>query len=142
MSRPLQPVLDAAEVERIICAGLPMSSFAQMAVTEVNPGSATIRIPFRDWMIRPGGTIAGPVLMLAADSAMYAVILAHIGDQVMAVTANLNINFLSRPRPVDVVAEGRILKLGRRLAIVEVLIKSDGDDTLVAHVTGSYALPS
>ncbi|WP_293395110.1 PaaI family thioesterase, partial [Nevskia sp.] len=103
MSRPLQPVLDAAEVERIISDGLPMSSFAQMVVTEVKPGSATIRIPFREWMIRPGGTIAGPVLMLAADSAMYAVILAHIGDQVMAVTSSLTINFLSRPRPVDVV---------------------------------------
>lgn len=142
MSRPLLPVLDAAEVERIISAGLPMSAYAQLMVTEVRPGSATIRIPFRDWMIRPGGTVAGPVLMLAADSAMYAVVLAHIGDQVMAVTANLNINFLSRPRPVDVVAEGRILKLGRRLAVVEVLIRSDGDDTLVAHVTGSYALPA
>jgi len=137
----LQPLLDAAEVERIIRDGVPMSEFASMRVESVSPGSALVRIVFQPWMIRPGGTVGGPVLMLAADSAMYAVVLAHIGNKPMALTTNLNINFLRRPEPVDVLAEGRLLKLGRRLAIAEVLIRSEGSDDLVAHVTGTYALP-
>lgn len=141
-ARPLVPVLDAATVERIIYAGLPMATHSQFRVLEIAPGLARVRLPYQDWMVRPGGTIAGPVLMLATDTAMFAVVLAHIGDQVMAVTANLNINFLSRPKPAAVIAEGRILKLGRRLAMVEVLMTSEGDDTLIAHATGSYALPA
>lgn len=134
-------MLDAENVERIIRAGLPMSEFAGFKVESVAAGLAQVRLSFQPWMLRPGGTLAGPVLMLAADAAMYAVILAHIGEQVMAVTSNLNIHFLSRPRPVDVLAEGRLLKLGRRLAVCEVAIRCVGDEELVAHVTGSYALP-
>ncbi len=141
-ARPLLPVLDAAQVQKIIYDGLPMASYADFSITDLSPGAVTVRLPFRDWMVRPGGTVAGPVLMLAADTAMYAVVLAHIGDQKMAVTANININFLSRPKPVAVIAEGRIQKLGRRLAIVEVRMHSEGDDTLIAHATGSYVLPA
>jgi acyl-coenzyme A thioesterase PaaI-like protein len=58
-----------------------------------------------------------------------------------AVTVNLNINFLSRPAPRDLVAEGRIVKLGRRLAFGEVTIFSDGRPDPVAHVTASYSIP-
>lgn len=141
-ARPLLPVLDAAAVEKIIYDALPMASFASFSVTDIGPGLAIVRLPYRDWMVRPGGTVAGPVLMLAADTAMYAVVLAHIGAQLMAVTANININFLSRPKPVAVIAEGRILKLGRRLAVVEVLMTSEGDGTLIAQASGSYALPA
>ncbi|MCX7070682.1 MAG: PaaI family thioesterase [Gammaproteobacteria bacterium] len=141
-ARPLLPVLDAAAVEKIIYDALPMSNFARFSVLDIAPGLARVRLPYEAWMVRPGGTVAGPVLMLATDTAMFAVVLAHIGDQVMAVTANININFLSRPKPAAVIAEGRILKLGRRLAMVEVLMYSEGDDTLVAHATGSYALPA
>lgn len=139
----MTPLLDAATVEAIIRDGLPMSAFAKFEVTGIEPGVAHLRMPYADWMIRPGGSVAGPALMLMADAAMYAVVLAHIGPQMMAVTANLTINFLSRPKPVAVRAEGRLLKLGRRLAMIEVRMFSEGDnDTLVAHVTGSYALPS
>ncbi len=59
----------------------------------------------------------------------------------MAVTSNLSIHFLRRPGPVDLIAEGRALKFGRRLAVLEVTIHSDGDPDAVAHVTGTYALP-
>lgn len=139
----MTPLLDGATVEAIIRDGLPMSAFAKFEVTGIEPGVAHLRMPYADWMIRPGGSVAGPALMLMADAAMYAVVLAHIGPQMMAVTANLTINFLSRPKPVAVRAEGRLLKLGRRLAMIEVRMFSEGDnDTLVAHVTGSYALPS
>lgn len=139
----LTPQLDAPTVERIIRGAVPMANSAGIAVDAIGPGVANVRLAYRDWMLRPGGSIAGPVVMLAADTAMYAVILAHIGEQLMAVTSDMTMHFLARPLPGDVLAEGRLLKLGRRLAVCEVAVRSAADpETLVAHVTGSYALPS
>ncbi len=114
------PVLDAAQVEQIIRAGVPMSGEAGLSVESISPGSAVIRLTYKPWMLRPGGSVSGPVLMLAADSAMYAVVLAHIGDQPMALTASLNINFLRR-RLAGLVPRSRLTarvsrpNLGRRL---------------------------
>ena len=56
-------------------------------------------------------------------------------------TVNLNINFLSRPEPRDILAEGRIVKLGKRLAFGEVTLYSEGKPDPVAHVTASYSIP-
>jgi uncharacterized protein (TIGR00369 family) len=91
--------------------------------------------------LRPGGTVSGPTIMALADWAIFISILTQIGPVEMAVTTNLNINFLKRPQPNDLIAEVSLLKLGRRLAIGEVSIFSDGEDQPVAHVTGTYSLP-
>jgi acyl-coenzyme A thioesterase PaaI-like protein len=64
-----------------------------------------------------------------------------IGQVALAVTTNLSINFLRKPGPRDVLAEARMLKLGKRLAVSEVALRSDGEDELVAHVTGTYSIP-
>jgi uncharacterized protein (TIGR00369 family) len=68
-------------------------------------------------------------------------VLSHDRTLKMAVTSNLNINFLRKPGPADLIAAGNVLKLGRRLAVLEVTITSDGEPDPVAHVTGTYALP-
>jgi acyl-coenzyme A thioesterase PaaI-like protein len=72
---------------------------------------------------------------------MYAVTLSMIGKVELAVTTNLNINFLRKPAPRDVLAEARILKLGKRLAVSEVVLRSEGEADAVAHVTGTYSIP-
>lgn len=133
--------LDAAEVERLIRAGLPIAERSGFAVEHLEPSRARVRLPYRAWMLRPGDTIAGPVLMMAADAAMYALVLAHLGPQLLAVTADMTLHFLRRPRAADVLAEAHLLKLGRRLAVMRVELRSAGEEELVAHVTGSYALP-
>jgi uncharacterized protein (TIGR00369 family) len=79
--------------------------------------------------------------MAVADYAMYAAVLSAIGEVALAVTTNLNINFLRKPGPRDVLAEARLLKLGKRLAVSEVSVRSDGEEDLVAHVTGTYSIP-
>ncbi|MET1078836.1 MAG: PaaI family thioesterase [Pseudomonas sp.] len=100
------------------------------------------RVPFQPRLVRPGGTLSGPTIMALADAAMYAVVLGRLGRVEMAVTANLNINFLARPGPVDLLAEASILRLSRRQAVCEVSLYSLGnEEDLVAHVTGTYALP-
>ena len=80
-------------------------------------------------------------MMALADFAMYVAVLSAIGWVPLAVTTNLTINFLSKPAPRDLIAEARLIKLGKRLAVGEVDIRSDGEDDLVAHVTSTYSIP-
>jgi uncharacterized protein (TIGR00369 family) len=101
-----------------------------------------VRKQFNARSLRPGGTIAGTTMMVLADFAPYAAILATIGWVPGAVTTNLNINFLKKPPQRDLLAEARLIKLGRRLAVADVGIRSEGDDDLVAQATTTYAIPA
>jgi len=92
-------------------------------------------------MLRPGNTISGPVIMTLADATIYAAILATLDSSEMAVTTNLNVNFLKRPGPGDLVAVARIIKIGRRSAVCEVEVSTIDPKELVAHAVGCYALP-
>ncbi|MEE8445720.1 MAG: PaaI family thioesterase [Alphaproteobacteria bacterium] len=112
-------------------------------VTErIGYGEARVRLPFDEAHTRPGGTISGPAMMALADFTMYAVVLGMIGPVKLAVTTSLNINFLRRPGRGDIVADGRILKLGKRLAVGEIFLTPAGDGAdPVAHVTATYSIP-
>lgn len=133
--------LDAIEVEALIRDGVPMAGDIDFRVEVVRDGFARTRVPFSSNLVRPGGTLSGPVQMALADASMYAAILASLGRVEMAVTSNLNINFLQKPAAADLVAEAVVLRMGRRLAFCEVRLLSGSEEKLVAHVTGSYALP-
>lgn len=133
--------LSAEQVQQIIRDGLPAAEQQGIEVREGDGGRTLLRMPFRPEMIRPGGTISGPTIMAAADAAMYAAILSRLGRVEMAVTQNININFLARPQPAALLAEAEIIRLGRRSAVMEVRVFSEEDNALVAHVTGIYALP-
>ena len=94
---------------------------------------------------RPGGTVSGPTLMSMADGVAYMVVLSRIGPAALAVTSNLTINFLRRPRMVDLVTEARLLKLGRSLSVVDVMMYSDTGEPgalerPVAQATVTYSL--
>lgn len=110
-------------------------------IEEIAPGRVSARVPYRESFTRPGGTVAGPVLMALADFVMWGVVMSLIGPVKLAVTTSLNINFLRRPGAVDVLAKGRILKLGKRLAVGEVYLYGGGSDELIAHVTCTYSIP-
>ena len=93
--------------------------------------------------LRPGGTVSGPVMMTVADVALYVGILARIGLVPLTVTTSLNINFLRKPSAERrILGRCRLLKLGKRLAVGEVWIESEGLDEPVAHATGTYAIPA
>ncbi len=134
--------LTAGEVQALIRAGLPMAEDIDLHIDRLDGESVLARVPFQAKLVRPGGTLSGPTIMALGDAAMYAMVLGRLGRVEMAVTSNLNINFLVKPRPVDLLAEARILRLSRRQAVCEVSLYSAGnEDELVAHVTGTYALP-
>ncbi len=112
-------------------------------IEEIGYGTARLRLPTSTDNLRPGGTVSGPAMMTLADYAMYAAVLGAIGLVELAVTTNLNINFLRKPPLGDILADCRLLKLGKRLAYGEVLLHSltEGHDEPVAHCTTTYSIP-
>ena len=92
--------------------------------------------------LRPGGTISGPTMMTLADFALYVAILGEIGIVGLAVTTNLNINFLRKPSGgIDLRGVCKLMKVGQTLIVGEVWIYSIDQDEPVAHVTGTYSIP-
>lgn len=135
------PKITVDEFQALIDEQLPLVRLFGITTETIGKGEAVMRMRCDETLVRPGGTVAGPALMALADVCMYAVVLGLIGRVELAVTTNLNINFLRKPSLADVIAEGRILKLGKRLAVGEVLLHSEASADLVAHVTGTYSIP-
>ena len=116
---------------------------ATVTILAIGEGTARVRQEIGHAQLRPGGTVSGPVMMATADAASYAAILAKIGIVPLAVTTSLNMNFLRRPAAGKaIVSDATLLKLGKRLAVTEMKIWSEGDEeNLVAHATATYSIP-
>lgn len=139
----MQPVMTGDEVMALLDREFPQihAGGRVYAIDSIAPGAAVVRFSANDLHLRPGGTVSGPSLMALADLAAYVVILAHIGPVALAVTTNLNINFLRKPGPGDLLGTCRLLKLGKRLAVVDCGIAGEGDEDLAAHATATYSVP-
>ena len=140
---PPAPRMTAEEVEAFLDREFPQIHHDGRiySVEAVGPMTARLRMGYHDKHIRPGGTVSGPSLMALADLALYVAILAQIGPVALAVTTSLSFNFLRKPPAGDVIAECRLLKLGKRLAVGEVALHSEGDSAIVCHATGTYSIP-
>jgi uncharacterized protein (TIGR00369 family) len=113
-------VMNAEEIAKLLHEVFPQGFYpgCGLAIERVDYGSARVRRRFQESYIRPGGTISGPTMMELADFAMYVAVFSAVGPQPLAVTTNLSINFLRKPRQADLVADARLLKVGKRLAVV------------------------
>ena len=130
---------DKNQIAEFLKQSFPQS---KCTVEAVGPMSATVRHTVGVDELRPGGTVSGPVLMATADVALYVAILGQIGIVPLTVTTSLNINFLRKPAADrDIMAHCKLIKLGKTLAVGEVSLYSEGKPDLVAHVTGTYAIP-
>lgn len=122
------------------------AEFPQMAdsveVLNLSYGSIETRLKVGPESLRPGGTISGPAMFALADVTIYLAVLAIIGPRKLAVTTNCSIDFMRKPSPGDLRAEGRILKMGRRLAVGDVLIFSSEFSEPVARASMTYSLPN
>ena len=110
-------------------------------VEQVGDWGVRLRLPITPAHQRPGGTVSGPALMSLADAAAWLAVLAQIGPVVLAVSTSLHIDFLRKPELVDVLAEGRLIKLGKTLAVIDVSLHSEGRDELVAKAQVTYSIP-
>ncbi|MFZ0526945.1 MAG: PaaI family thioesterase [Xanthobacteraceae bacterium] len=138
------PKLTREKLIALLRADFPQASNAMSnyEIEEVWHGGCRLRHRFSQTSLRPGGTLSGTTMMSLADFAMYVAVLSAVGWVPLAVTTNLTINFLKRPAARDLIAEARLIKLGKRLAVGEVGVRSDGEEDLVAHVTSTYSIPA
>ena len=136
--------MSVAELETFLRVEFPQTFGGDDVTIESADGeTCLLRQRYSERMLRPGGTISGPTLMGLADCAMYVVLLSAIGPVGLAVTTNLNINFLRKGAPgQDVLAAARLLKLGKRLAVGEVNLLSGTTPDPIAHVTATYSIPN
>jgi len=136
-------LISAEAFRSLMAAQMPFAQLMGLQLDSLERNTVRMRAVYDQRFLRPGGTISGPIMMGLADAAMYAAVLARIGPVELAVTTELSINFLRKPAPGDLLAEARLLKLGKRLAVGEVnLISETGSpDELVAHVTSTYSIP-
>jgi uncharacterized protein (TIGR00369 family) len=135
------PVMSIEELEQFRAQHFAQSDPLHLKIERLDDMTLRARMPIADQHLRPGGTVSGPTLMFFCDAGFYLLVLAQIGPVSLAVTTNLNISFMRRPAPVDVIGEFRILKLGQKLAVGDVLLFSDGDPAPVAHCQMTYAIP-
>lgn len=137
----MDPVMNADEMNAFL-----VTVFAEVAgefrVEKVTRSGVTLRLLVQDHHLRPGGTISGPAMFGLADVTAYMVTLAQIGPRALAVTTNCSIDFMRKPAAgVDLIAEGRLLKLGKQLSVSDVLVYSEGSNKPVARASLTYAIP-
>ncbi len=133
--------LSAAEVGEFLGEVFP-GVLDHFVIEAVRPMRARVRMLFSDSRLRPGGTISGPSLMTLADTGLWVALLAMIGREPLSVTSHLDIDFLRKPDPADVVAHTVLHKIGKRLAVGDVLMYSDGESVPCARASVTYAIPT
>lgn len=112
------------------------------AIDDLTEETVTVRLLTDQRHLRPGGTVSGPSMFALADVSVYAMVLARVGKKALAVTTNCSMDFMRKPEAGrDVVAECRLLKLGRVLAVADVLMFSEGGDKPVARAAMTYSIP-
>jgi len=136
-----EPLMNANEIGKFMRKHFARWDRMGVTVEDVAFRRAKLRMSIGERQLRAGGTVAGPAMFALADTAMYIAVLASVGPKAQAVTTNMSINFLKRPPMRDLIAECQLLKLGRRLAVGDVIIYSYEVDEPVAHATGTYAIP-
>jgi uncharacterized protein (TIGR00369 family) len=134
------PGMTAEELRRFIEQEFPQAP-PGISVESVDDTTIRVRQVTEDKHLRPGGTISGPTLMAMVDFGFYLLLLSRLGPVALAVTTNLNINFMRKPDPGHLVGEGRLLKLGKTLAVGDFTIWNEGEKDPVAHATVTYSIP-
>ena len=112
------------------------------AIEEVGDMRVRVRLLVAERHLRPGGTVSGPSIFALADVSVYLAVLAMIGPRGLAVTTNCSIDFMRKPAArTDLIADCRLLKLGRVRAVGDVLVHSDGMTDPVARASLTYSIP-
>lgn len=133
--------MTADQLREFLRSVFPQARSERMSIDVVEARRLVFRYRAEEDDLRPGGTVSGPTLMAISDLGMYLALLAAIGPVALAVTTNLNINFLRKPPPGELVVETLLLKLGQQLAVGEVFVRGQGDRDPLTHATVTYSIP-
>jgi uncharacterized protein (TIGR00369 family) len=127
---------------QVLREGMPSGAALPFEVVTLERGRAVLRLATGADDLRPGGTVAGPVLFALADLAIYAAVMTALGPLALAVTTDATIHFLRRPRAGFLIARAGLLKVGRHLVVGEVTLVDEGEDKgPVAHAVMTYSVP-
>jgi uncharacterized protein (TIGR00369 family) len=112
------------------------------SIDALSPEAVTMRLLTAERHLRPGGTVSGPAMFALADVAVYVLVLANVGKKALAVTTSCSMDFMRKPAAnTDLIARGRLLKLGQVLAVGDILLFSEGSDKPVARASMTYSIP-
>ena len=137
----MTPVMTEAELSAFMARAFPQAA-DDFLVEHLTEDGIVMRLKVAEKHLRPGGTVSGPSIFGLADVSVYLAILSRIGPVALAVTTNGAVDFLRKPAAgVDLLAEARLLKLGRVLAVGDVLIRSEGMEAPVARSNMTYSIP-
>lgn len=132
--------MDAASLSQFLAEEFPQVA-ADFEIESAGE-ELVVRLKVSELHLRPGGTVSGPTMFALADVGVWLAILAKIGPVALAVTTNASIDFLRKPAAGrDLIARVRMLKLGRVLAVGDVLIFSEGEEQPVARASMTYSIP-
>ena len=135
------PVMSISELEDFLDREFPQVQ-GDFVIERVADHEVTIRLKVAERHLRPGGTVSGPNMFALADVSIYIAVLAMIGPKALAVTTNCSIDFMRKPGPgADLIAEAKLLKLGRQLAVGEAHLYSEGMAAPVARASLTYSIP-
>lgn len=132
------PVLTPTQLQEVLDASFAATT---QRVLKVTARGVVTSLEVDERNVRPGGTVSGPTVMSVADSAAWLAVMSRIGPVVLAVTTSLHIDFLRKPALTNLIARADLLKLGRRLAVSEVAVYSEGMSEPVAKAQVTYSIP-
>jgi uncharacterized protein (TIGR00369 family) len=135
-----KPVMSIDDLHGFLATSFPQV-IDKVEVLHVEPMGLSVNWKVDEQDLRPGGTVSGPTMFALADVSFYLATLAMIGPEALTVTTHCSINFMRKPEPKNIWGDARILKLGKSLAVGDVLIYSEGMPDPVAHAQLSYSIP-
>jgi uncharacterized protein (TIGR00369 family) len=133
--------ITAEDFLAVLHASMPETHTLDLRIDRLVRGAMVVRLAHDDRRLRPGGTISGPTLFMFADLALYGITMSIVGREPLAVTTDVTIHFLRKPRPAALVCTAKVLKAGKRLVIGSAEVVTEGDSEPVAHVVGTYSVP-
>ena len=141
VERGTAPVTPQSELERILREDSDFIGDHDFVLDRYAYGDALVRLKYRERYLRPGGTVAGPTLFALSDLTMWVLAMSVSAEGKMAVTTDMTMHFMRPGSGADLLGEGKLLRAGRRLIVMEVGIRLDGTDKPMCHATGSYLMP-
>ncbi len=111
-----------------------------LSIESLDADGAILRMPFSERLCRDNGVVCGQALMSLADTAMVFAVSSAAGAYVPMTTVDQTMHFLRPAANAPVLAEARVVRLGRTMAFGSVTLTAEGDDRPVAMAQIAYAL--
>lgn len=138
VTEELDSVITLEEANRVITES-PFGPFWGFTVSTVGSGTATVLLPARPELFRPGGVLQGGCCMTLADVAFWIAIMTRSGTTDRSVTLEMKTNFLA-PATSDLACTARVVTYGRSVAF-GVAETTELGGRMVAHHSVTYLRP-